>query len=67
MDWEEKSWVTVFVLPEASGDRVKIQHEIAPAHFISGDKPEVKLRIVAFGASIPASEMDSLTLDVRRN
>jgi len=67
MDWGEKSWVTVFVLPEASGDRVKIQHEIAPAHFISGDKHEVKLRIVAFGASIPALEMDSLTLDVRRN
>lgn len=70
MDWEGKNWVTVFALPKISDDKVKIQHEIAPAHFISGDRREVKLRIIALGASSalsPALETDSLRLDVRKN
>ena len=70
MDWEGKSWVTVFVLPEIANDKVKIQHEIAPANFVSRDRREVLLRIIALGASttsVPTLETDQLSLDVKRN
>ena len=70
MDWEGKSWVTVFVRSEISDDKLKILHEIAPARFISSDRREVLLRIIALGASAaspPALETDSLSLDVRRD
>jgi Tol biopolymer transport system component len=70
MDWTEKRWVAVFVCSQSSSDKVKILHEIAPANFISRDKHEVLLRIVALGAS-PASAPDLeagyLGLDVRRD
>jgi hypothetical protein len=70
MDWEGKNWVTVFVLPEISDGKVKIHHEIAPANFISSDRREVLLRIIALGssaASAPTLETDQLSLDVKRN
>lgn len=69
MDWEEKSWVTVFVLPALLNDKVKILHEVAPSNFVSRDKREVLLRIFALGTtamSTPSLETDFLTLDVRR-
>lgn len=70
MDWEGKSWMTVFVLPEISDGKVKIHHEIAPANFISRNGREVLLRIVALGAqttSAPALETGQLSLDVKRH
>jgi len=70
MDWEGKSWVTVFVLPEISDGKVKIHHEIAPANFISRNGREVLLRIVALGAqaaSAPTLETGQLSLDVKRD
>jgi len=70
MDWETKNWVTVFVRPEVADGPVKIQHEIAPANFVSRDRREVLLRLIAFGASAtstPTLETDQLNLDVKRN
>lgn len=69
MDWETKSWVTVFVQPDVSNDKVKIRHEIAPARFIGPDR-QVLLHLVALGASptsAPTLETDALSLDVKRN
>lgn len=70
MDWEGKNWVTVFALSEISGEQVKLQHEIAPANFISADKREVLLRIVALGSSAASPStlaIDHLSLDVKGN
>ena len=67
MDWEKKGWVSVFVQPDVPGDKVKIHHEIAPANFISRDRREVLLRIVASAPSTPSWETDSFSLDVKRN
>lgn len=70
MDWEEKNWVTVFVLPGVTNGGIKIRHEIAPANFISRDRREVELRIITLGtlaASPGTLETDSLSLDVKRN
>lgn len=69
MDWEKKGWVTVFVQPGISEDRIKIHHEIAPGSFVSQDR-QVLLRLVALAApsaSAPTVETDSLSLDVKRN
>ena len=70
MDWEEKGWVTVFVQPEAAYGKVRMEHEIAPARFVSRDRREVWVRIIALGASPtspPALDTDSLTLNVRKD
>lgn len=70
MDWEGKNWVTVFVLPQIANEKVKIQHEIAPANFVSRAGREVLLRIIALGASTTSAstlETDQLSLDVKRN
>lgn len=67
-EWEEKKWVTVFVLPKITDASVQIRHEIAPAGFISRDGQEVWLRLIASGAwsASPAPESNAITLDVKK-
>ena len=70
MDWDSKSWVTVFVRSGISAEAVEVQHEIAPANFISRATREVALRIVALGPAailFPALETRQLSLDVKRH
>jgi dipeptidyl aminopeptidase/acylaminoacyl peptidase len=71
MDWDEKSWVTVFIQPEIpNNDKVKIIHEISPANFINRDSRQVLLRAIALGAQATSAhtlETDYLSLDVRRD
>lgn len=70
MDWDSKSWVTVFVRSGILAEAVNVQHEIAPQNFISRDSHEVALRIVARGSSAglsPALEIRQLLLDVKHH
>lgn len=69
MDWEEKSWVTVYSQPEVSQGRIRIYHECSPASFIHPATRQVKLRVVVAGSEgSPASALhtDFLGLNVRR-
>jgi dipeptidyl aminopeptidase/acylaminoacyl peptidase len=69
MDWESNRWVTVFVRSGISAEVVRVQHEIAPANFISRDQREVALRIITTGAPalmFAGPEPLQLSMDVKR-
>ena len=70
MDWDSKSWVTVYVRSGISAEAVEIQHEIAPANFLSRDKQEVALRVIASGsleALFPSLQTREISLDVKHD
>lgn len=69
MDWQEKSWVTVFSQPEMSDGPIRIYHEYSAANFIHPATRQVKLRLIAQGSEAnPASPLQTgfLSLEVRK-
>jgi hypothetical protein len=65
LDRESDRWVTVFIRAGMPGEALKIVHEIAPGNFISRDRLEVALRIIAPGGSALGVPV-RLRMDVRR-
>jgi Tol biopolymer transport system component len=69
MDWQEKSWVSVFAHSRVMDGKATILHEFAPANFIHPDRRQVILRVVpANGSMASGSDLkaDDLLLEIRK-
>jgi len=69
MDWQEKSWVSVFAHSRVLDGRATVLHEFAPANFIHPDRRQVILRVVSANGSIASGsnlKADDLLLEIRK-
>ncbi len=69
MDWQEKSWVSVFAHSWVLDGKATVLHEFAPANFIHPDRRQVILRVVSANGSIASGsnlKADDLLLEIRK-